>query len=280
MESSIVVTSWWSNCLALTSLRQLVAFAPGRKLYVMQAGKSDLQMARFRALLPGQVTELHYPPHLLTDDSPMREYLAREVFRSSEGVWFVDHDTFFLAGISAWLDAADAIFDSRNICICTRTPHLGAGVTQPAYWLSPGKWPQGLSSFDPIPFQPKPYTRRPDLHRHKESLAIPGKDTLVQVWEELEARQMAGTFPLEEEPAGNHLLPAFPSHQHLGGLHVYTGWVQPPASMPQAFFDWRRHVVSRFEEFFQSCPPEWMEIEEPELLRRHEEFKAAIHEAS
>ena len=189
----------------------------------------------------------------------------------------MDHDAFLLTNATSWFKTADEQFDKHNICLCTRTPLSGGGVTQPAYWLSPRRWPQGLSSFDPIPFQPKPYTRRPDLHHHYDILTIPGKDTLVQVREELDSRQMAGTFPLEGESACSHLLPTFPQHQHIGGLHVYTGPVHPPAAMPPAFFNWRRHVVTCFNDFFMNCPKEWLAIEEPELMRRHQEFTTAIN---
>jgi hypothetical protein len=245
----------------------------------MQAGKSDVQMERFRTFLPSEVSELKYPPHLLTDDSPMREYLALEVFRSSEGVWFIDHDTFLQADATSWFETADVLFSAYPICLCSRTPLSDGGVTQPAYWLSPSRWPSGLSSFDPVPFKAKPYTRRPDLQRHQDTLVIPGKDTLMKVREELEDRQLVGTFPLEPEQHGNHFLPIFPAHQHIGGLHLYTGLIHPPCSMPQAFFHWRRYVVSNFEKFFRHCPKKWLEIEEPELLRRHREFVEVIEES-
>ena len=87
MRSSVVVTSWWSNCLALTCLERLSAYAPGRELFVMQAGKSDTQMEKFRAFLPERVTELPYPAHIAADDSAMREYLARVALHGQEGVW-------------------------------------------------------------------------------------------------------------------------------------------------------------------------------------------------
>lgn len=280
MESDIVVTSWWSNGLALTALNRLLEFAPRRKLFVMQAGKSESQMEKFRRLLPNAVEELPYPAHLLSDDSPMREYLAREVFRSSEGVWFWDHDTFLLADASVWFAAADALFDRHPICLCTRPPMPGSGITQPAYWLSPTRWPRGLSSFDPVPFRAKPYARRPDLHRHDEELVLPGKDTLVQVREELAALDLAGTFPPDEDGgcSTGHFLPSFARHFHLGGLHLYTGTAHPSAGMPPAYFDWRRHTVMAFEAFFRSCPPEWLAIEDPELLRRHAEMLQVLED--
>ena len=127
MRSSIIVTSWWSNSLALTCLNQLAAFAPERELYVVQAGKSGRQMDLFREFLPEGVTELLYPAHLLADDSPMREYLAKEALRYLEGAWFFDHDTFLLTPAEQWFEAADARFSNCDVCLCTRKPLPGAG---------------------------------------------------------------------------------------------------------------------------------------------------------
>lgn len=269
MRSMIIVTSWWSNCLALTCLHRLLAFAPGREIWVMQAGKSSLQMDRFRKFLPKAVTELPYPDHIGPDDSAMREYLAKDALRDRDGAWFFDHDTFLLTPADQFFEAADEHFANSNMCFCTRSPRPGAGLTQPAYWLSPRRWPEGLSSFAPVPFRFKPYCRRPDLHRHDGNLRLPGKDTLVQVQEELETLNMTGTFPADADDPGHHFLTSFPQHIHIGGLHLYTGPTQPLTGMPPAYFDWRRHTLLSFDDFFRSCPREWIAIEDPELLRRH-----------
>jgi len=276
MRSAVVVTSWWSNCLGLICLSRLLDFAPGRELYVMQAGKSEAQMERFRQHLPEGITELAYPDYILADDSAMREYLAKDALRDREGAWFFDHDTFLTAPADGWFEGADALFADSKVCLCTRTPWQGAGVTQPAYWLSPRGWPQGLSSFAPVPFEPKPQSRRPDLHRTEGQLTIPDKDTLVQVREELDAMDMTGTFPTEGDESAEHFLPSFAHHVHIGGLHLYTGTTQPPTGMPRAYLDWRRHTLMCFESFFQNCPTELVAIEEPELLRRHQDMMQAL----
>ncbi len=270
MQSVVVVTSWWSNCLALRCLQLLAQFAAGRSLYVMQAGKSASQMQRFRKFLPHGVQELHYPQHLAPDDSRMREYLAREALRDVEGAWFIDHDTFILAPAEAWFAQADASFSKSDICLCTGIPRAGPGLTQPAYWLSPRRWPPNLSSFDPVPFQVKEYCRRPDLHRPDGPMTIPGKDTLVQVAEELAAVHKVGTFPLTPQVAARHALPSFPAHQHLGGIHLYTGPLGPAADP-----EWVRHTVTVFDRFFSDCSSAWLANEEPELLRRYREFRDA-----
>jgi hypothetical protein len=276
MRSIIVVTSWWSNCLALTCLHQLLEFAAGCEIFVIQAGKSDTQMGRFRRFLPEGITELLYPSELEPDDSAMREYLAKDVLRSRTGAWFFDHDTFLLSPADPFFEWADSLFSQSEICLCTRRPLPGAGVTQPAYWLSPMRWPPGLSSFAPVPFQPRPYTRRPDLHRHDGNLTIPVKDTLVQVREELETLHMTGTFPTDGDDGMPHFLTSFPQHDHIGGLHLYTGPTQPLDDMPPLYYRWRRHTLLSFDKFFRNCPQEWRAIENQELLRRHAEMMRTL----
>ncbi|MCB8945642.1 MAG: hypothetical protein H6658_17975 [Ardenticatenaceae bacterium] len=271
MKSSLVVTSWWSNCLGLRCLHNLVAYAPTRDIFVMQAGKSPQQMQYFRDYMPEEVTELHYPDHLAADDSPMREYLALTLMRDEKGVWFIDHDTFFYEDCRAWLEQADNYFAQSGCCFCIGLPRNGGGVTQPAYWLSPARWPTGLSSFDPIPFREKALSRRPDLHLNNGDLIMPQKDTLVQVRDELDVYGLVGSFPLTMEEAAQHPLSVFPKHGHIGGIYLYTGPV-----LDARFDDWMHYTVTEFERFFATCPPEWLAIEEPELLRRHNMFKSAL----
>jgi len=275
MPSPLVVTSWWSNCLGLLCLQRLVEHSSGREIFVMQAGKSAEQMARFRKLMPAGVVELHYPEELPADDSRMREYLALTMMRDYAGAWNIDHDTFFQEDCEPWLTEADRWLTQAGVCLCIGEPRQGPGVTQPAYWLSPARWPSGLSSFDPIPFAKKTHVGRPDLHLHNGDLIQPEKDTLAQVRDELTERNLAATFPLTVPAAGEHPLPPFPSHTHLGGIHVYTGPVRSPE-----VYDWVRHTVTQFERFFASCPTEWLDAEEPELLRRHRQLKEALDNMS
>lgn len=277
MRSSVVVSSWWSNSLALTCLARLAAFAPGREIYVIQAGKSDAQMERFRGCLPRGVKELPYPTYVLPDDWAMREYLAKDALRDTEGAWFFDHDTFLQEPADQWFCDADARFSSSGICLCTRPPGMaGGGVTQPAYWLAPLRWPSGLSSFAPVPFEPKPHAGRPDLHRTDGNWVVPTMDTLSQVRNELEAMGMVGTFALEPDHAEGHLMESFPPHIHIGGIYLYTGPTRPRNGMPPAFFTWRRRTLLSFDAFFRNCPQEWLAIEEPELLRRHGEMMSTL----
>lgn len=270
-DSPLVITSWWSNSLGLTCLHRLAAYYPRRPIYVVQAGKSIEQMARFRALVPPGVIELIYPAELPADDSRMREYIALTLLRELPGAWFIDHDTFFHDDPEAWFSRADAWLGASDFCLCIGAPRDGPGITQPAYWLSPNRWPGDISSFDPVPFQEKPHVRRPDLSRTDGDLVIPLKDTLVQAHEELTVRGWAGWFPLTAEAAAQHVLPPFPDHTHLGGLHAFTN------PTPMGYADaWMVAATSAFDRFFAACPPEWLAAEDPELLRRHAEFKAVV----
>ena len=271
MRSPLVVTSWWSNSLGLTCLHRLAEHPVRRPIYLIQAGKSAEQKARFRAGMPPGVIELAYPDELPADDSKMREYLALALLRELPGAWFIDHDAFFHEDPEPWFCRADIWLGASDACLCIGEPRDGPGITQPAYWLSPRRWPNGIASFDPVPFREKPHVRRPDLLRTDGDLMQPLKDTLVQAWEELAACGLAGWFPLAAESATKHALPAFPSHTHLGGLHVYTN-PTPTGGVD----DWTAATVAAFDAFFAACPPAWLAIEEPELLRRHAEFRAAL----
>lgn len=271
MKSVVVVTSWWSNCLALHCLHTLSARVADRPIFVMQAGKSARQMELFRQFLPAGVVELHYPSHLAADDSRMREYLALTVLADTEGAWFLDHDMAFLGPYEPWLRQADTYFGDAGGCIAVGAPRRGFGVTQPAYWLSPARWPRDVASFDPIPFHEKPHARRPDLFCHDGELVKPEKDTLVQAYEELRARGLALTFPLTTDEARQHALPAFPSHTHIGGIHLYTGPVTDAR-----FAGWFEHTVNHFARFYASCPPEWLAIEDPALWRRHQAYSERL----
>ena len=138
------------------------------------------------------------------------------MFRERDGAWSFDHDTFLLEPADHFFEATDERFSTSQVCLCTRRPLPGAGVTQPAYWLSPLRWPEGLSSFAPVPFQPNPYYMRPDPCRHDGDLRLPGKDTLGQVREELDAMNLAGTFPTE----GDHPAPTSWLHSRSISISV------------------------------------------------------------
>ena len=81
---------------------------------------------------------------------------------------------------------------------------------------------------------------------------------------------------MENIPAEFHLLPSFVKHVHIGGLHLYTGRIRPRKDMPKAYYDWRQYTLMSFEAFFTNCQPEWLAIEDPELLRRHREMMQTL----
>jgi uncharacterized protein len=271
VHSALVVTSWWSNSLGLACLHRLARHSERRPIYVMQGGKSAEQMALFRELMPSGVVELDYPETLAHDDSRMREYLALTLLRDLAGAWFFDHDLLFHTYCEPWLVAADQWFSESRICLCIGEPRNGRGITQPGYWLSPARWPEMAVSFDPVPCVEKAWVRRPDLSRYDGDVVEPVKDTLVRAREELIVRGLCSWFPLTSEAATRHSLPAIPAHAHLGGIHLYTGPILGAAHRP-----WMEQTVAQFERFFAECPPEWLQAEDPELLRRHSEFRSAL----
>jgi hypothetical protein len=140
------------------------------------------------------------------------------------------------------------------------------------------RWPQAITTFDPIPFQAQDTSRRPDLYRSNGDLRMPLKDTLVQARDELGTSGKVAYFPLSPQDAMGNPLPAFPAHTHLGGLFFLAGPTRPAAfdAWPAAE-DWSVKTLRKLSQFFESCPPEWLAIEDPVLLQRLAEFREAWH---
>jgi hypothetical protein len=272
MDGALVVVSWWSNCLALACLQRLVAHTSSRIIYVVQVGKSAAQKARFRSQLPPGVTELFYPDQAPAEHSRVLTWVCLDQLRTSQGLWLVDHDLFVDGDYGAWLTAADEWLAQNPHCLCLPTPRQGPAVTQPTFWLSPARWPAGIASFDPIPFQALALARRPDLFRHNGELRMPAKDTLVQARDELALWGLVAHFPLTPQAAVGHPLTTFPDHWHLGGLSLFTG----PPPLP-AFRAWMTTTVDQFTAFYQSCASAQLAIEEPELRRRFQEFHKVLY---
>ncbi|NWF69121.1 MAG: hypothetical protein HXY40_08545 [Chloroflexi bacterium] len=261
LHSRFVIISWWSNCLALACIQRLLAHAPGRPLIVVQAGKSPQQRERLRRALPPGVQELHYPENAPAEHSRVLAAVACDYLRCESGLWFIDHDVFLQAAAADWFAAADQRFAAADTVLCVAAGARQHAITQPAFWLSPQRLPAHIACFDPIPFHSGKEAQRPDLYRFDGALRMPQKDTLVQARDDLAARGQVATYS------------DFPAHQHLGGLFMFAG----PLDYPPQFHDWMRSTARQFLDFYATCPPHWLALEDPVLLRRVYEFAEALH---
>lgn len=287
MRSRLVVISWWSNCLGLACLHQLAGMAGGREVYVVQVGKGEAQKALFRQHLPPGVIDLPYPEDAPAEHCRVLQFVMQQVFPFADGLWLIDHDFLLHADWQPWFQAADEQFAQTDYCLCLPcSEHPNQGITSPAFWLSPSRWPPETSPLDPIPYQPRPEARRPDLFRSALELHLPVKDTLLQARDELLGQGKVGYYwfgdgqgqPLSPGPP-LLTLPPTPASIHLGGLYLFSGEI--PVSLFQevpSFRTWAENTVQRFTGFFeQRCPAEWLAIEDPELLRRVKEFALYLY---
>lgn len=272
MRSDLVVISWWSNCLGLACLYNLVNYTRNRDIYVVQVGKSEEQKERFRAYLPPGVKELPYPPDRGAEDWRVRETVARELLGDCDGLWFIDHDLFVLENCEGWLEEMDRRFALSPVCLCHRAPLRGLAMTNPAFWLSPVRFPPGMPSFAPVPYHENPVAREPYALRQAvdSKMIIPEKDTLVAATDFLWDRDLACEFSLTDNDRVAGGPTPFPSHEHLGGLYAFTS-----GDVPASFHDWLAQCVTRFTAFYAVCPPALLDIEDPVLLQRLEEARQA-----
>ena len=277
LVSQIVIISWWSNCIGLDCLNRLAKFTRGRQLLVVQVGKSDAQKALFRAHLPAGVSELSYPAESPAEHSRVLQEVSLRMLADSAGLWFMDHDVFLERECEAWFQSLDTWLQASDCCLCLPLRPPTPAITQPAFWLSPQRWPEGISSFDPVPFQAHDVSRRPDLFRSAGDLRMPVKDTLVQARDELAAQGRLAGFPLRPQEALGQPLPPFPPHAHLGGLFLLSGPLHPAAfeAWPPARA-WTVKTIGALAQFYQACPEAWLAIEEPVLLQRLAEFREAF----
>jgi hypothetical protein len=257
----------------LACLYKLVEHTRGRNIYVVQAGKPEEQMERFRAYLPPPVEELLYPAERSGEDWRVREAVAHELLGDRDGLWFIDHDLFLRQACTCWLEDMDSRFAELDVCLCHPAPRRGPSITNPAFWLSPVRFPAGMPSFARVPYQEDPAANRPYAPRKGRAAALimPEKDTLVATMEFLQERDRVCGFPMHEGdqvPGG----PApFPRHEHLGGLYTFTGGLPP-----EMLRDWVARCVRQFSAFYATCPSEWVDIEDPILMGRIEEFRQAV----
>ena len=216
MRSELVVISWWSNCLALVCLHNLVHYAPSRSIYVVQVGKTERAKEHFRARMPPGIKELIYPPNRPAEDWRVRETVARGLMGNHEGLWFIDHDMFLLEDSTDWLEDMDRRFEETNVCLCHPPPRQSSTITNPAFWLSPVRFPPGVPSFARTPYREEPVVNRPYALQQSVALMMPEKDTLVAVMEFLQERSMVCSFPLADQG----IVPGGPASVSLGSRAV------------------------------------------------------------
>lgn len=270
MKSDLVVISWWANCLGLACLHNLVTYTANRDIHVIQAGKTEEQKERFRAHLPFDVIELPYPPDRPAEDWRVREAVARELLGDHAGLWFIDHDLFMQQDCEGWLQDMDRRLGESNVCLSCAWPKRGHSITNPAFWLSPVRFPPGMPSFASVPYHENPVASRPYALRQTQNLTMPEKDTLVVALEFLQERGMVYGFPLTEADRADGSPAPFPDCAHLGGLYTFTGEVMPELR------DWTARCVEEFTAFYAACPPAWIADEDPVLMERLAEFQQAV----
>ena len=288
MKSELVVISWWSNCLGLACLHSLVQHAPDRDIYLVQVGKPEEGKARFRAHMPPGVRELPYGPDRPAEDWRVREAVARELLGDREGLWFIDHDLFLQEGGEGWLAEMDGRLARSSACLCHPAPQRGPSITNPAFWLSPARFPPGMPGFARLPYREEPVASRPYALRQPAALIMPEKDTLIVAKEFLQERGMVCNFPLTEQDRVPGGPPPFPRCEHIGGLYTFTGEVSPETGEvspetrgrpPEPLHPWVARCVERFTAFYAACPRQWVADEDPVLLERLEAFQRAILKA-
>lgn len=249
MHSSIVVISWWSNCLGLFSIHKLIEHLPSVKIYLIQVGKPDHLKERFREYLPPEVNELFYPENESAQHWRVIEYTVRNLLKEEEGLWFFDHDTFLLDDGRIWINRMDLKFLTSKSIICIADRKHNRSFTIPAFWISPKQLPFGIPSFSPFPasvdpvadFPFFPVIDTPDLVR-------PEKDTLEAAVEKLSSSHSVLTYDLELD---------FPKHEHLGGLNIFVY-----KDLPLEVRGYGMQAAERFKKFYEKCPKEWRDIED------------------
>ena len=109
--------------------------------------------------------ETPLPEDLPGEHCKVLETVAREQLRQHPGLWFLDHDTFLLEDIEAWLGEMDRELCSSQCCLAHLSSAASHAITSPLFWVSPARLPDDLPSFESVPFRAMPFSRRPDLHR-------------------------------------------------------------------------------------------------------------------
>lgn len=242
-----------------------------RNIYILQVGKTEKQKELFRDLMMPGVKELPYPSDRGAEDWRVRETIARELLNNHEGLWFIDHDLFIKEEAEGWLDDMDNRFSQLNVCLCHPITKNDLSVTNPAFWLSPRRFPAGMPSFARLPLQEDPAASEPYNLTTSTALTMPQKDTLVAAKELLQKLNMVYKFPLSAEECYNGGPSPFPHFQHIGGLYTFV--YQSP---PDILRHWVIRCVNLFDAFYATCPPEWLSAEDPILMQQLAKFRDEI----
>jgi len=67
-----------------------------------------------------------------------------ELLPKHEGLWFVDHDVFFLAHLEPWLADRDHAFHRSPCCLSYLTSQDCRAIDSPLVWLSLRRLPTDL----------------------------------------------------------------------------------------------------------------------------------------
>ncbi len=267
MKSDLVVISWWSNCLALYCLQQLARYVHGRRVYVVQVGKSEEQKRLFRYYMPSDLVELSYEEGRGEWDWVVRETVGRELLASVEGLWFVDHDFFLLEDGSAWWDEMDRRLEGPAFCLAHAERELGQSVTDPLFWISPRRLPTDIPGFAPLAADPGTLSDPSRGNPGSGATGVPRWETMAYMAHALRARKQVLTFPVGGNTTVDGGPPALPKHQHLGGLYMFLH-----QSLPEELAERMSSYREAYRSFYKGCPPQWRSIEDPRLkerLRRH-----------
>lgn len=269
MKSSIVVISWWSNCLGLRCLHNICKYTSNRKIYVIQVGKQEPLKVAFRKYLPTNVCELYIPENCPAEHWAVCEWVAKEKLKDSKGLWFFDHDFFLKENCNEWLNKMDAVFVDNKTVLAYPSKNDEFSITNPAFWISPKQLPKEAPGFSPIPSMVNFMSEKPyGLRKPIRGLKMPKKDTMVACMEYLNQSGLVTQFSLLK--GGDDLI-RFPAFSHLGGLYLFTY-----LDFPGILYSRVQNLIKSMKAFFKTCPPEWLEIEDPVLLKRIADFEEHI----
>ena len=254
MISTLIVISWWSNCLGLKCIEKLKMFLPGRKIIVLQVGKQHAIKEKFSKSLPPDVEEIIYPKNEICSHWRVIEVVVKTILKESEGLWFFDHDVFLMQNATSWLNKMDDILGNSNVSMClpsyNETHRSG---TSPAFWISPVRLPQDTPCFSPLPLKEDQIAKKPfDRYPLHIKLNVPQYDTLMKAAEYLERSNLVSYFdPNSQDLAFNH----------LGNLNLFAF-----KNLPDNLKEFFHELNQKYRKFYSDLPPELLNSEDRILL--------------